>query len=55
MNTRVALTLCLLGASGCEVVPADDIDAGAMSLMVDAAPDRSAARDTPQKHLLRRR
>ena len=46
MNTRVALTLCLLGASGCEVVPADDIDAGAMSLIVDAAPDRpGAARD----------
>ncbi|MDO9021056.1 MAG: PHB depolymerase family esterase [Deltaproteobacteria bacterium] len=48
MNTRVALTLCLLGASGCEVVPADDIDAGAMSLIVDAAPDRGVARDTPR-------
>lgn len=47
MNTRVALTLCLLGASGCGVVPEDDIDAGAMSLIVDAAPDRSVARDTP--------
>ncbi|MBP6831626.1 MAG: hypothetical protein KA978_12645 [Deltaproteobacteria bacterium] len=47
MSKRVAMGLCLLGASGCSVVPLEVVDAGSMSLLVDVATDRDPARDVP--------